>query len=304
MRKFSRAVSGLRGSTDPMSEPACHGQDVRTPAVKPTTSLSDLVCMPDAVNVSVIGRLLEEISWEGATVSGYRSGGHGRENVLTAEVLQALDYLPRAQFLGSVVAAAHGADNARARLIEATEDIRVTLLPDENRVGRSGLVVQPDALLESSATHVLVEAKRILSSSFQPEQLAREYLALMQDAAGKTPLLLLLLGSSPPVPVKNHGRMSITEAVLLHLRSVHERTGCELDLAELEQQVAQRIAWITWSDIQDVVAQQARDTRGLPPSLSGTVRRLSNSLINAIQWHSSRPTLLPIPRARPSDGRS
>jgi hypothetical protein len=125
MRNFSGAVSGLRGSTDPMSEPASRGQDVRTPTVESTTSLSDLVSMPDAVNASVIGRLLEEISWEGSAVSGYRSGGRGRENVLTAEVLQALDYLPRAQFLGSVVAAAHGADNARARLIEEIEDMGI-----------------------------------------------------------------------------------------------------------------------------------------------------------------------------------
>jgi hypothetical protein len=42
-------------------------------------------------NASVLGRLLEEISWEGASVRRYRDGGRGHENVLTAEVLTALD---------------------------------------------------------------------------------------------------------------------------------------------------------------------------------------------------------------------
>lgn len=62
-------------------------------------------------NDSVIGRLLQEISWEGANVKGYHRGGVGRENVLTAEVLWALDLLPRQLFLARVMKAAHGADS-------------------------------------------------------------------------------------------------------------------------------------------------------------------------------------------------
>lgn len=59
-------------------------------------------------NASVIGRLLEEISWEGATVRKYRAGGRGLENVLTAEVLLPLSYLPRTAFLGPVLRTARG----------------------------------------------------------------------------------------------------------------------------------------------------------------------------------------------------
>ena len=44
----------------------------------------------------MVGRLLQEISWERAI--SYRAGGKGRENVLTAEVLMALDFLPRTHF--------------------------------------------------------------------------------------------------------------------------------------------------------------------------------------------------------------
>ena len=46
-------------------------------------------------NASVLGRLLEELSWAGNTIRNYREGGRGYENVLTAEALQGLDFLPR-----------------------------------------------------------------------------------------------------------------------------------------------------------------------------------------------------------------
>jgi hypothetical protein len=59
-------------------------------------------------NASVIGRLLEEISWEGRRVRNYRSGGRGMENVLTAEVMLGLYYLPRRPFLGEVIRSARG----------------------------------------------------------------------------------------------------------------------------------------------------------------------------------------------------
>jgi hypothetical protein len=54
-------------------------------------------------NPRVLGRLLEELSWVGNTIKDYREGGRGFENVLTAEVLQSLDFLPRQSFLGSIV---------------------------------------------------------------------------------------------------------------------------------------------------------------------------------------------------------
>lgn len=245
--------------------------------------------MPTPVNASAIGRLLEEVSWEGSAVAGYRHGGHGRENVLTAEVLQALDFLPRRQFLGEVMATAHGAKGARSKVCAEIEDLQVTLLPDETRLGRSGIVVQPDVVMESPSTHTLVEAKRILASSFQPEQLAREYLALMQDAVDKTPLLLLILGSPPPVLVRRQGRLGVPEALLLHLPSVHARSGSRLDLVELEHAVSERVSWITWAEISGLVERQAASMVDLEPSIAGTVRRLSTSLVDAIRWHSVPP---------------
>ena len=53
--------------------------------------------------VSAVRRLLDELSWEG-NARRYRDGGLGLENVVTTEVFQALDFLPRQAFLGRVLA--------------------------------------------------------------------------------------------------------------------------------------------------------------------------------------------------------
>ena len=84
---------------------------------------------PDDSNPSAIGRLLREISWEGKKTTQYRKGGLGHENVLTTEVFQALDFLPRRLFLGAVLAEATGADSARQQLVAEIEDAELDLLP-------------------------------------------------------------------------------------------------------------------------------------------------------------------------------
>ena len=172
--------------------------------------------------MSMVGKLLEEVSWEHAT--SYRHGGRGRENVLSAEVLMALDFLPRDRFLGSVLRAATGADRARAKLINEIEEAELRFLPGDmalapSRVGSDQLVVQPDALITSPSSFALVEAKRVRASSFQPEQLAREYVATMAHAGTRTPLILLL-GAEPPVLVRGRGRMSLEQAISSELASV------------------------------------------------------------------------------------
>lgn len=162
--------------------------------------------------------------------------------------------------------AAHGAQAARARLVGEIEDTTITLLPEQSYVGTS-LVVQPDAVLVSPGCHVLVEAKRIRGSTFQPEQLSREYLALTGDAGGRSPLLLLVIPNPPPVPVTGHGLLGVVEAVQLHLRSVHQRTGLQTPVEELEAAVPERGAWITWAEIRRVVVDQLSAMPTLDPSL-------------------------------------
>ncbi|MGI8691630.1 MAG: hypothetical protein ACR2JK_01840 [Geodermatophilaceae bacterium] len=129
--------------------------------------------------------------------------------------------------------AAHGADAAREAVIREIEAAVLTLLPDETLLPPTGIVVQPDATLISPNTHVLVEAKRIRACYFQAEQLPREYLALLLAAEARTPLLLVVLGAPPPVPLRGHrGRLPLLDALTLHLETVHNRVeGAPIDLA-------------------------------------------------------------------------
>lgn len=111
----------------------------------------------ELTNASVIGRLLEEISWDGERVRVYRDGGRGRENVLTAEVLSPLSYLPRAHFLGEVLRSAHGAKDACQGAASEIEMAQLALLPDQSLLPGSTVVVQPDATIAMPNHFVLVE---------------------------------------------------------------------------------------------------------------------------------------------------
>lgn len=231
--------------------------------------------MKELWNSSPIGRLLEEISWEGRTVRAYRDGGRGRENVLTTEALMLLDFLPRHEFLGSIVRSARGADAVRLRLVEEIETAEVTLLPEQTFLA-SGPVVQPDAAIETPEVYALVEAKRIRTSSFQAPQLSREWEAARQAVGDRQPLLFLILGSPPPLAVKGNGRMDIPDAITLHLSP-------EADVPSREV-IEQHVAWTTWDDIQRIVAEAGERVTG-DDSTSSTVRRLSAALVRSIDWH-------------------
>lgn len=242
--------------------------------------------MDSLKNASVVGRLLEEISWEGPNVRAYRDGGRGRENVLTAEVLMPLAYLPSEAFLAEVLRGAHGADHARSLAASEMERADITLLPEESKLGATQIVVQPDATFVTPNTMTLVEAKRMRPSSFQLEQLAREYLVLLREADGRTPLMLLLLGTPPPVTVESKGRLELTEAVMSPMGPLLARIGEPADqVDELEARLPDVIAWITWHELRDIVLAQAVAFEGAPNGLAGTVRRLSEAVTSAIAWH-------------------
>lgn len=247
-------------------------------------------------NASALGRLLEEISWVGSSVRDYRNGGRGYENVLTVEVFQSLDFLPRAFFLKEVIKAAHGADAARRVVLDEIEQVEVDLLPGNYYLIPSmaaghteGLSVQPDAWISGARSLVLVEAKRIRSSSFQREQLARELVLVTRDArtSNRVPLLLLILGKEPPVQVQGHGKQSISDAIELHLESVLLRAeNHSLIAADLMEDIPESVAWITWTEIRDVVRAQLDSLPVADPSLKGGIVRLAQALIRAVQWHA------------------
>jgi hypothetical protein len=85
----------------------------------------------------------------------YRHGDRSRENVLTAEVLTALDYLPRNRFLGAALAAAHGDRTATAQAAHDAEVFTIEFLPEvvlnPQAVGKAAQVmVQPDGCCTGS----------------------------------------------------------------------------------------------------------------------------------------------------------
>ena len=151
--------------------------------------------------------------------------------MLTVEVFQALDFLPRAEFLGRIIRSAEGGSPATLRILaEQIEELIFGLLPGDINLaedppkGKGRFHLQPDGILQSSLVYcILLEAKRIKRGAFMPDQLAREFLAVVQEARDRNGLLLLVLPAPPPVHVKGHGRLALHDAVALCLPQVLER---------------------------------------------------------------------------------
>lgn len=242
-----------------------------------------------------IGRLLRELSWEG-NARRYRKGGRGRENVLTTEVFQALDFLPRAAFLGRIIRSAEGGDaTAVASLADQVEEATISLLPGNivlSEPGAAGkaaapLQVQPDGIIETTDVYCLLEAKRLRPGSFQPEQLARELLAVLQETGDRHPLLLLVLPEPPPIPVKHHGRLSLHDAVARFLAPALERADFGYPpFDEIIARIDQIICHTTWARISEAVQAGVRDFEGSDHSVRGSVARLAEAVTAAIRWHA------------------
>lgn len=247
-------------------------------------------------NASVLGRLLEELSWRGETIRRYRNGGRGYENVLTAEALQGLDFLPRTRFLGAVLAAAHGAPSARRRLVSEVDEARVTLLPGNQYLIPSGtrhqtkFPVQPDGFIETPNCFVVVEAKGLGRSSFQPEQLSREYVLTLRDAGSRTPIFLLILSAEPPFGIKAHGKLAPEAAIELYLKSVLSRAEQHsISLAQARKLIPEVVCWTTWAEISRIVEKQRTTTPPLDMAVSACIDRLAFSVTRAIAWHAIAP---------------
>jgi hypothetical protein len=228
---------------------------------------------------SAIRQLLDEISWEGNAVK-YRGGGVGKENVLTAEVFQALDLLPRAHFFAPVLQGLHGiGTSAREGLAADAEAMRIEVLPGDLVTVGSQVRVQPDVLMESESWFVFVEAKAVNRASFQPNQLSRELLVSRGHSEGRQAVLMLVLGSDPPVAVRGHGRMSIDDAI--------ELGGPELAGRGLDTESAGvHVCWTTWKTVADTVDLSLADFANPDPSVEAAVSRQVQALRSAIDVHS------------------
>jgi hypothetical protein len=240
----------------------------------------------------MIGRLLEELSWVGHAAK-LRQGGRGLEDVLTAEVLLALDLLPRASFLGRVLGETHGgSSDLRHLLVNEVEDARLELLPGERFLSHPAptdpdpVVVQPDAFIETPSALVLVEAKRLKAGAFQSHQLARELILSMKLAGTKSPGLLLVLPKPPPIPVKRHPAMSIPEAVALHLDKTLQRTvEFEVSPEAVRAAIATSILWTTWDAIGQATKTALAEVAPGTNSMGRGVQRTANLLLEALGRH-------------------
>lgn len=124
----------------------------------------------------------------------------------------------------------------------------------------------PPRSWQSSSTFVLVEAKRVQANSFQPEQLAREYVATMVHPGTRTPLILLL-GLEPPVLVR--GRMSLKQAIASELESVLLRANNEpLSTDRMIEQIPDVVCWLTWAELSAVIGSQATRFSTADPSVT------------------------------------
>ena len=243
-------------------------------------------------NQSVLGRLLEELSWVGSTINSYREGGRGFENVLTAEVFQALDFLPRNSFLGKIVDASRGAKSSREIFIKEIEQAEFSLLPGNHYLAPSGdrhqtkLPVQPDGLIETKNIYLVLEAKRIRRSSFQPEQLAREFVLALRESGPKKPLLYLILGAEPPVSINKNGKKNIKEAIEMYLEPVLKRAERHSFTKEYAiSKIDHVVCWTTWDEIQRIVEESAKYLEIENASIKNSIRRVAQSISNSIEWH-------------------
>lgn len=241
---------------------------------------------------SAVERLLQEISWEG-NARHYRKGGRGFENVLTAEVFQVLDFLPRSTFFGETLRRSKGdASSALELLASEAEDARFSLLPGDiglgplDASGKAIINVQPDVLIKSPSVYCFVEAKRFGRSSFQRDQLAREFMLVLQEAGERVPLLLLVLPKEPPIQVDSNGRMSLEAAVSLGVDSVCARISTT-KVPDVSL-VAKTIAFTTWDNIAIALGEGLTASSAVDPSALGCVTRLVNSARSAIAWHAVR----------------
>ncbi len=247
-----------------------------------------------------VGRLLEEISWDGGRCTRLRDAERGKENMLTTEVFQALDLLPRSDFLARLPLNGEcGGESTRRRFAEEAEDFEITILPGSVYLNPSesvysrALPVQPDVLLQSDSMYGYVEAKAIAGQpGFQVEQLARQFLAVHHYAGVRLPFMLLVLPAPPPIPVKSQGRKLVVDAIEDDLASVLCKSELSLpDDMDVRSAVSESVHWTTWGQIARMVQARADEVMSesvVPLSMRRSVMRTAAHLIDSIEWHASR----------------
>jgi hypothetical protein len=77
----------------------------------------------------------------------------------------------------------------------------------------------------------------------------------------------------------------ITEAITDHLQEVLDKTGGDEHFDDLVKRIPEVVSWITWAEIDTVVARQLSSMEIEDPSLRGTVERLATAVSTVIAVH-------------------
>ncbi|GHG08894.1 MULTISPECIES: hypothetical protein [Amycolatopsis] len=153
-------------------------------------------------------------------------------------------------------------------------------------VGKAApVLVQPDALLHGQSRRVSLEAKRLRASSFQVEQLTREYPTVTPLAGARIPLLLLILGAPPPARVASHGRITMTDAIDQHSTPSTPGSRAPVGPYPPPRRLERSAAWITWTEFADVLHVQHQAAAFADASVAATETRMFNAVSQATHWH-------------------
>ena len=79
------------------------------------------------------------------------------------------------------------------------EDCELSVLPPQLTMHPVRPAGQPEALLGTAGGLCARGSQGIRRACFQREQLARDYLTIIREARTRDPVLLVILGSPPPV---------------------------------------------------------------------------------------------------------
>ncbi|QOR36153.1 hypothetical protein IMX26_04895 [Clostridium sp. 'deep sea'] len=242
-------------------------------------------------NGSAIGRLVDELSWANNGMRDFGGGGFGYDNVLTTEVLQALDYLPRENYLGKIFCSAHGNELTKKSLCKDAEQLNLTILPGNYylkpnpKTHEEGFAVQPDAILESNKHFIIVEAKRPKRGSFHIKQLARDFVLLTKNSSIKKPALFLILGEKPPIILNRAGKFPIEEAIQIYLKDAIKEAGeYPYYYEEALRKIEPIVLWTTWAEI-NTIAQEQLAHELQQSSMYNCIERLVNSISYSINTY-------------------
>lgn len=244
---------------------------------------------------TAIGRLMEVVSWHGQSIRHFRGRGVGKEDVLTTEVFQTLDFLPRTHFLSPVLLACKGlATTARDLLVDEAESLRIEAHADrfhlraDEATHQARIAVDPDVVLETPEVLAFVEAKRLSSSAaFNRQQLAREYLALRRAAGPRPCCLILVMGSGPLVRVRGEsGRREPVRVIQDELPEVLAQAGFPLEsMKQFADEVEHHLLWITWSEIEAAVESALKVFNSGDGSVDAAIARTAGPILGCVARH-------------------